>query len=180
MLIRRESPADAPAVRAVIAAAFAKPDNPDPVEAALLDALRGCEGWLPELSFVAVDHKPGSAGSDGSGEVIGHVVCTRGDIDGVPALGLGPIGVRPDRQGDGIGLALVHTVLGAADALGEPLVALLGSPAFYGRFGFRTSTEVGVLSPDPAWGEHFQVRTLTAYDPAVRGTFTYAEPFDDL
>lgn len=177
MLIRRESPSDIPAVREVIAAAFAKPETPDPVEAALLDALRICKGWLPELSFVAV---AGTAGEDGKSEVIGHVVCTRGDVDGVPAVGLGPIGVRPDHQGGGVGLALVHTALGAADALGEPFVALLGSPAFYGRFGFRTSTELGILPPAPAWGEYFQVRTLSAYDPAVRGTFTYAEPFDDL
>ncbi|WP_128379756.1 GNAT family N-acetyltransferase [Streptomyces cavernae] len=171
MLIRRESPTDVADVRAVIAAAFAKPDTPDPVEAVLLDALRVCDGWLPELSLVAVDEKD---------EVVGHVVCTRGRIDEVPALGLGPIGVRPDRQGNGVGQALVHSVLGAADALGEPFVALLGSPAFYGRFGFRTSTEFGIHPPDASWGEHFQVRTLTAYDPAVRGTFAYAEPFDDV
>ncbi|MBV1940904.1 N-acetyltransferase [Streptomyces sp. BV286] len=171
MLTRRETPADVSAVRAVIAAAFAKPDTPDPVEATLLDALRTCDGWLPELSYVAVDEKD---------EVVGHVVCTRGHVDGVPAVGLGPIGVRPDLQRRGVGRALMHAVLGAADALGEPLVALLGSPAYYGRHGFRTSTELGIHAPDPAWGEYFQVRTLTAYDPAVRGTFTYAEPFGDL
>jgi hypothetical protein len=32
-----------------------------------------------------------------------------------------------------------------------------------------------------AWGEHFQARTLTAYDPARHtGTFAYAAPFDRL
>ncbi|WP_307132672.1 GNAT family N-acetyltransferase [Streptomyces aurantiacus] len=189
MLTRRETPADVSAARAVIAAAFAKPGtagspgspgspgsqgsqgSPDPVEATLLDALRTCDGWLPELSFVAVDEKD---------EVAGHVVCTRGHVDGVPALGLGPIGVRPDVQRQGTGLALVHSVLGAADALGEPLVALLGSPAYYGRYGFRPATELGILPPDPAWGDYFQVRTLTAYEPTLRGTFRYAEPFDHV
>ncbi|MEU6029339.1 N-acetyltransferase [Streptomyces tauricus] len=176
MLIRRETPADVPAARAVIAAAFAEPGAPgppDPVEATLLDALRTCEGWLPELSVVAV-------AGDEREEVVGHVVCTRGHVDGVPALGLGPIGVRPDTQRRGVGLALMHAVLGAADALGEPLVALLGSPAYYGRFGFRPATELGIRPPDPAWGEYFQVRTLTAYEPGLRGTFGYAAPFDDV
>jgi putative acetyltransferase len=130
----------------VIAAAFAGPDTPgprDPVEATLLDALRTCGGWLPELSFVAVQEKAGGKANGKTGEktgeeagekeVTGHVVCTRGHADGVPALGLGPIGVRPDHQRHGTGLALMHAVLGAAGALGEPLVALLGSPACYGR-----------------------------------------------
>ncbi|UPZ30343.1 N-acetyltransferase [Streptomyces sp. LRE541] len=179
MLIRRETPADVPAARAVIAAAFAEPGAPgapDPVEATLLDALRTCEGWLPELSVVAV----AVAGDESEDEVVGHVVCTRGHVDGVPALGLGPIGVRPDTQRRGVGHALMHAVLGAADALGEPLVALLGSPAYYGRFGFRPATELGIRPPDPAWGEYFQVRTLTAYEPGLRGTFGYAAPFDDV
>jgi putative acetyltransferase len=116
----------------------------------------------------------------GGGEVAGHVVCTRGHIGATPALGLGPISVRPDHQGRGTGSALMHTVLGAADALGEPLVALLGDPAFYRRFGFRASAGYGITPPDPAWGEYFQIRTLAAYvpdDPALRGVFVYAEPF---
>jgi putative acetyltransferase len=171
MLIRRETPADLPAVRAVTAAAFARPEQPVPVEVTLLDALRTGDAWLPALSLVATDDR---------GAVVGHVVCTRGHIGAAPVLGLGPLSVDPGRQRGGVGLALVHTALGAADALGEPIVALLGSPAYYGRYGFRTATEYGIIPPDPAWGKYFQVRTLTAYDPTLRGEFTYAEPFDHV
>ncbi|MFJ8864585.1 GNAT family N-acetyltransferase [Streptomyces sp. NPDC102473] len=169
MLIRRETPDDILAVTAVTALAFAKPETPVPVEVTLLDQLRTCDGWLPELSLVAISEK---------GEAVGHVVCTRGHIGTVRVLGLGPLSVHPDHQRRGVGLALVHALLGAADALGEPLVALLGSPAYYGRFGFRTSTDHGITAPDPSWGEYFQVRTLTAHTPALQGTFTYAEPFE--
>ncbi|MDG9704505.1 GNAT family N-acetyltransferase [Streptomyces sp. DH37] len=173
MLIRRETPADVTAVRAVTGAAFAaRSRTPVPAEVTLLDELRGCDGWLPALSLVA-------EGPDG--EVAGHVVCTRGRIGDTPSLGLGPISVAPGRQGRGTGSALVHTALGAADALGEPLVALLGDPAYYRRFGFRAAAGYGITAPDPAWGDHFQVRTLSAYDPgdpALRGAFAYAEPFD--
>jgi putative acetyltransferase len=168
MLIRRETPADVPAVNAVTAAAFAKPETVVPVEVTLLDELRTCDAWLPELSLVALGDK---------GEVVGHVVCTRGRVGTVPALGLGPLSVHPDHQRHGVGLALVHTALGAADSLGEPFVALLGSPAYYGRYGFRPSTDFGITAPNPSWGEYFQVRPLTAHDPALRGAFTYAEPF---
>ncbi|MEU7426274.1 N-acetyltransferase [Streptomyces sp. NPDC040750] len=169
VLIRRETPADVPAVSTVTAAAFAKPETPVPVEVTLLDELRTCDAWLPELSLVALSDK---------GEVVGHVVCTRGHVGTAPAVGLGPLSVHPDHQRRGVGLALVHTALGAADALGEPFVALLGSPAYYGRYGFRTSTDYGITAPDPSWGEYFQVRALTAHDPALRGVFTYAEPFE--
>lgn len=95
-------------------------------------------------------------------------------------MGLGPLSVRPDHRRRGVGLALVHAVLGAADARGEPLVVLLGSPAYYGRYGFRPSTEFGVIPPDPDCGGYFQVRTLSAYEPTLRGTFAYATPFGHL
>ncbi len=170
MLVRREQPGDVTAVHSIVAAAFARPDTPDdaPVEVVLLDELRADDGWLPRLSLVAVDL--------GGDEVVGYVVCTRGHVGDSPVLGLGPLAVRPDRQQRGIGNALMHAVLGAAEALGEPLVALLGEPSYYRRYGFRASLECGITPPDRRWGEYFQVRTLSEYHP-VTGTFAYAKPF---
>ena len=72
----------------------------------------------------------------------------------------------------------MHAVLGAADALGEPLVALLGDPAYYRRFGFELSTVYQITPPKPEWQPHFQVRVLTQYQPRLHGMFTYPEPFD--
>jgi putative acetyltransferase len=168
VLIRRETPADADASRAVTAAAFARPGSPDVPEARLLTELRACDAWLPALSFVALAEDV----------VVGHVVCSRGRVESAPVLALGPLSVRPGRQRRGVGLALVHTVLGAADALGEPLVALLGAPGYYARFGFRLAEEYGIVPQVPEWRPHFQVRALSAYVPEIRGTFAYPEPFD--
>ncbi|MEU8165287.1 N-acetyltransferase [Micromonospora sp. NPDC049004] len=188
MLIRRETPTDVDAIRAVHAAAFAKTTNDTsqvdatpvdapkvdtpPVEATLVDALRTDEGWLPAYSLVAVD-------SDGL--VVGHVVATRGRVAGEPvALGLGPLGVLPAWQRRGVGTALMHAVLGAADARDEPLVVLLGHPGYYPRFGFRPAVELGVTPPQP-WGpQYFMARPLTAWRETIRGEFRYASPFDDL
>ena len=158
-------------IRAVTAAAFARPGEDVPAEAPLVDWLRASPAWIPELSLVAVD--PG-------GDVVGPRRVHQGTVGAAPVLALGPLSVRPDRQRSGVGKALVHAVLGAADALGEPLVALLGSTAYYPRFGFRLASEYGITPKHPEWAEHFQVRTLTAYDPAVRGEFAYPEPFDRL
>jgi putative acetyltransferase len=171
VIVRRETPADVAAARSVQVAAFRKQDTSDePVEARLLDALRDCDSWLPALSLVAVLDDA----------VVGHVVTTRGFVGDVPALGLGPIGVLPSHQGEGVGLALMHATIGAADALGEPLVALLGAPEYYARFGFVASTTIGVTAPEAAWGNHFQVRTLTTYRSDARGRFRYARPFDEV
>jgi putative acetyltransferase len=171
MLIRREQAADEAAVRAVTAAAFAKPEHGGAVapEVGLVDELRADKAWLPALSLVAIGE---------GGQVVGHVVCTRARLASKAVLGLGPLSVHPDHQRRGVGLALMHTVLGAADALGEPLVVLLGDPKYYARFGFRLAQEHGIDPPVPGWEPYFQVRTLSRYDPTLRGTFTYAEPFD--
>jgi len=196
VVVRREAPADRSAVRALHDTAFADSPRRDgvAVEARLVDALRADAGWLPRLSLVA----------DDAGEVVGHVVCTRGWLEPEPAkgadgergldrergaddagrrpvLGLGPLGVLPAWQRRGIGSALVHAVCAAAEAEDERLVVLLGSPAFYGRLGFGPAAAAGVIAPEPSWGEHFQVRRLAAGDVAGdRGRFRYAAPFDAL
>jgi putative acetyltransferase len=170
MIVRQELPDDAAEVRGVVVAAFTRDDGAEPTEARLLDELRGCAGWIPELSLVAVV----------DGRVVGHAVCTRGFVAEVPCLGLGPIGVAPRTQRSGVGSALMHTMLGCATGMGERLIALLGSPVYYSRFGFGPSTEFGVEPPDPNWGDHFQVRLLQTADPGVRGGFAYADPFGAL
>jgi putative acetyltransferase len=166
VIVRRERPADHDAVHELHLAAFA----PSTVEARLTDELRQDGGFLPHLSLVAVE------GDD----VVGHVIATRGRLEpaGHPALGLGPLGVHPDHQRSGVGTALVHALLAVAEAADERLVALLGSPDYYRRFGFVAAADLGVTAPDPAWGVHFQARHLNG--PPITGAFRYTEPFARL
>lgn len=143
--------------------------------------MRADAGWLPRLSLVAV----------GDGAVVGHVLATRAwvgravDLELPPsgdgpaaALGIGPLGVLPDLQRHRVGAALMHALIGAAEALDETLLGLLGEPAYYRRFGLVAATELGVLCPDPAWGTYFQARRLTVGAPV--GTFRYTNPFNQL
>ena len=147
VIIRRETLEDRAAVDAVTSAAFGRPGaDGEPVETRLLRALRDDAGWISTLSMVA----------ERDDEIIGHVVCTRGRVGILDALGLGPMSVLPIHQRQGAGEALMHAVIGAADAAGEPLIALLGDPRFCIRFGFVPASELGVDAPDPAWAEHFQ------------------------
>jgi putative acetyltransferase len=165
MMIRREEHGDVVGIREVHAVAFAT--EGEPMEVRLVDALRESDAWIPALSWVA----------ERDGALVGHVVCTRGYVGEVAAVGLGPLGVVPASQGEGVGSALMHAVIGAAEALGEPLIALLGSPGYYGRFGFVAASHRSIDPPEPAWGQHFQVRTLHAFDASIVGTFSYAPPF---
>ena len=172
MLIQRETSAHAAAIRTVTAAAFARPEqsHQTAAEATLVDDLRASDAWLPAFSLVAVD----SAG------VIGHVLGSRARVESAPVLAIGPLSVHPNHQGRGVGQALMHAVLGAADALDEPLVVLLGDPRYYSRFGFRLAEDYGIMPPVPQWRSHLQARPLTAFTPALHGQFAYAEPFDRL
>lgn len=171
VIIRREQPDDAEAVAAVHDAAFEGRGSHGAVEETRLVAdLREAEDAVTRLCLVAVV----------DGEVVGHVMCSRGRVDAVPLLGLGPIGVLPDHQGSGVGSALMHAVVAAAEALEEPAIFLLGEPAYYGRFGFEPASAHGVEAPEADWGDSFQVRTFAGWDDACTGTFAYPPAFARL
>lgn len=163
MLIRRELPGEGPAVHRLHALAFGR----EP-EAVVADRLRDEGDAVPALSLVA----------EIDGAVAGHVVGSRARIGELPSIGIGPVGVLPEHQGKGVGSALMHAVVAAADALDLPELVLLGNPDYYRRFGFRLAVPLGVVPPDPAWTEHFQIRTLTAWTGDRTGTFAYAPAFD--
>jgi putative acetyltransferase len=172
MLIRRETAADQAAIHAVHSAAFRREEGVTPIEAPLVDELRAEGDLIGALSLVAVR----------DGTVVGHVCCSRARLgdDPAAAVGLGPLGVLPAHQAGGVGSALMHAVVGAADALGHGLVVLLGEPAYYSRFGFVTASDLSITAPDPQWGRYFQARTLAAYEPTQAGAFEYAPAFSRI
>lgn len=172
MLVRRENHADLEAIDEVHRRAFAADAGPglEPAEVGLVRALRAGPAWVPALSLVA----------EREGGVVGHVVVTRASVGDGEAAGLGPVGVPPAHQGVGVGSALMHAVLGAADALDVAVVVLLGHTGYYPRFGFVPASDLGIAAPDPAWGAHFQARPLAAWHPGIGGAFRYAAPFDAL
>lgn len=167
MLIRRETSSDRRAIFDIHNAAFATEDGSPTYEATLVDDLRAAGDVIAGLSLVA----------EFDGVVVGHVLGSRAHIGEFHTLALGPLAVLPRYQGRGAGTALVHAVLGAADALNLPEAVLLGDPRYYRRFGFRSAADLGVVPPEPQWAEHFQVRTLAAWDARRSGRFRYADAF---
>ncbi|GAA4407174.1 N-acetyltransferase [Fodinibacter luteus] len=169
LVIRRELPGDEEPTRALHDAAFGVPDGAaHSVETRILDRLRAAGDVLDSLTLVADLH----------GEVVGHVVCSRATMGEGPSVGLGPIAVAPEHQGEGIGSALVAAVLVTADQRREPSVVLLGDPGWYAHFGFETAAAHGIGSPGPWEDRFFLVRRLQAWRPELAGPFAYAPAFD--
>ena len=127
--IRPETPADAAVIGAITTEAFALAPHKSGTEAAIVDALRAA-GALT-LSLVAEE----------DGAVVGHVAVSAVTVDGrdVGWFALGPIAVRPDRQGRGVGAALMREGLARMREEGAHGIVLVGDPAYYGRFGFSAS-----------------------------------------
>lgn len=163
MKIRREKAEDRPEILAVVEAAF-----PESVEVKLLRELFAAREYIPELSLVA----------EVKGKPVGYVITTRGWIAKRASLGLGPIAVLPEYQGQGVGAALIRATIAAANAMGEPSIVLLGSSEYYPRFGFVPADSLGIISPDPSWGSHFMALALDTFVPGMHGHFSYSEPFN--
>lgn len=156
-MIRYAKPADRAAIAAVVAAAFGRPD-----EARLVERLRAEQDAMFELV------------ADEAGAVAGHIMFSRlwADRDALYAA-LAPLAVRPERQGAGLGSALVRAGLENAPQFGAAGVLVLGEPTYYGRFGFSAATVTEVAAP---YGGLPGFMGLGFIEGAFEGPMTVAYP----
>jgi len=125
MIVRLERVDDRPASMEVERAAF-----PTAEEATIVERVRDEPG-----SFALV--------AELDGAIIGHVQLSAAWIGDAEVLALGPIGVRPDDQGRGVGSTLLREALSEAARRGAAAVVLLGSPTYYGARGFEPASRYG-------------------------------------
>jgi putative acetyltransferase len=104
--------------------------------------------------------------------IVGHVLGARGTFGVSEAIAVAPLSVAPNRQGRGVGTRLMHEFLDRADEENWPLAVLLGSPAYYSRFGFEPASQFGITYEPVGQGNpHFQARRLRAFTESPPGTF---------
>jgi putative acetyltransferase len=160
--IRPESSADWVTIDAVTAAAFVHAPHTNHRERQIVDGLR--KAGALAISLVA----------ETAGTVIGHVAISPVTVsDGATGwFGLGPLSVLPPYQRQGVGSRLVREALRLLRERGAAGCVVLGEPAYYGRFGFRTEPRLILPGVPP---EYFQVLTLDSSQP--QGSVKYAEAF---
>ncbi len=162
--IRDEADVDADAIRKVHLEAFG-----GDVEARIVDSLR--ERGKMVLSLVI------SLNS----EVVGHLAFSPVTVADAPAsfrgLGLGPVGVRPKAQARGLGSSLIREGLRRCRMEAYDASVVMGSPAYYSRFGFEPAHAFGL---ENEWGVGDEFMVLRLRDGAldqVRGLVRYAPEF---
>jgi putative acetyltransferase len=172
--IRAEREDDRDSIRRVVAAAFGSDGEAD-----LVERIRSSPEYVPEMALVALVE----------GRIVGHVMVSGATLvhesGERPIVMLSPLAVDPERQGAGVGSALVRAVTAIADSRGEPLVVLEGSPRYYRRFGFEHSARYGIALHLPDWAPPgaAQALTLAAFDPndpSLRGRVVYPPAFDGV
>lgn len=109
----------------------------------LLHILRGDPAVAAELCEVC----------EADGEIIGHIFYTHAQVVSdagavFPVLTFGPVSVRQDMQGRGVGSCLILRTMARAASLGHCGVVITGAPAYYGRFGFRPASDFGIVYED--------------------------------
>lgn len=164
MLIRHEQEGDYDAISMVTALAFADAEHSDQTEPEIIVRLRAA-GVLT-ISLVAIDGET----------LVGHVAFSPVTIKGAGGgwFGLGPVSVKPDYQGTGVGSALIRGGLEQLQSQGAAGCVVLGDPAYYSRFGFERDDD---LRYDGAPPEYF-MRLLLAARATPSGRVEYAPAFN--
>jgi len=151
--IRKERPPDAAAREGLLDEAFGTLRRRK-------SSQRLREGRLPadDLAFVATEGR----------RVIGtarlwNIMCGSGQR----ALLLGPVAVAGDCRKRGVGTALVHHALAAAQRHGHRAIVLVGDAAYYSRFGFSAERAASLRIPGPF--ERHRLLGLELVPGALRG-----------
>jgi putative acetyltransferase len=163
--IREERPDDVAAVRDLNRRAFGQDQ-----ESNIIDALRANGAAL--LSLVATVND----------RVVGHIMYSPLSIGGnVKGAALGPMGVLPEYQRQGIGGKLIEAGNRKLKDADCPFIIVVGHADYYARFGFRPAREHGIKCQ---WDVPDNVFMLLILDQAemegVSGLAKYRDEFSSV
>lgn len=174
MIIRLEGPDDQRRVEEMTRDAFWNIHVPGCDEHLLVNKLRKCDAFLPELGFVAVIND----------KIVGNIMYSYATVTEDSGhehevLTFGPLSVDPDFQKQGIGSALIIHSLSKVREMGFKAVIIFGHPAYYQRFGFQVAKVYGIMT---SWGRYMAANmAIPLYEGAldgITGKFTEASVFE--
>lgn len=141
----------------------------------LLHQFRKSKNYLPHLDLVVTMDEI----------IVGHIIYSLGvvtDESGkqTTVLTFGPFSIAPEYQNQGIGTQLLHASLNLVrNEKKYPAIIIYGYPEYYEKFGFTSSKNFGISTPDGRYLKALQV--LELYPNAlkdIKGKYTELENFN--
>lgn len=165
-LIRKVRREDHEAIGAVLDAAFGRKDETELVERLWAEGAVKFER-LAEIG----------------GEVVGYcafsAITCQPPLEGL-LLGLGPVGVAPKHQRKGVGATLIEAGLKVCRENHARLIAVLGEPDYYARFGFEPAMKKKMSWAGFDAGDAFRIIDRGDIDTDEIRIIHYHSAFDKL
>jgi len=161
-MIRDATPADFPAIRAIVRHAFNQADEAD-----LVERLRGDGDALVELveaTDIALQ-----------GHILYSPLAIERGGETLHAAALAPVSVLPALQRKGIGSELIRAGNARCAQLGCDAIVVLGHAAYYPQFGFSAAAAESLEAPFS--GPHFMALELKPGALKAGGRVRYANAF---
>jgi predicted N-acetyltransferase YhbS len=136
--------------------------RPGCVEHLLVHKIRNVPAFIKGLCFVACD----------KGKIVGNIIYSKAKVindrnNEYEVLCMGPIGVMPSYQGQGIGSLLMTSSIEKAKQLGYKAILIFGDQNYYHRFGFVNAQKFAIQTSS---GENFEAfMALELYDGSLNG-----------
>ncbi len=183
IVIREEATRDFEQTENVMREAFWNHYAPGCVEHYLVHTLRKSPAFVPELSFVAVDVVKKESDGDENGTIVGATMSAKASIIGddgktYKALCLGPIGVLPEYQKQGIGVRLILQTVSNAKGRYRGLF-LYGDPDYYSRVGFEPAEKYGIRTAENQYVDALLVREFKPGElTGITGRFAESDVYN--
>ncbi len=138
IIIRQEKPDEFNQIYNLVKVAFQTAKVSNGKEQDFVNQLRSSPNYIPELALIAEENR----------KLIGHIMltknCIKNDDCKIETLLLAPICVAFEYRDKGVGSRLINRSFELARGLGYKSVVLVGDPAYYKRFGFKKSADLGI------------------------------------
>jgi putative acetyltransferase len=138
MIIRPERKEEFTEIYELVKIAFQTAQVSDGKEQDFVNQLRASDSYIPELALV----------SEEEGKLTGHIMLNRAHVvkgdQKAEILYLAPVSVVLEKRNQGVGSALIKRSFELAREMGYKAVVLVGNPAYYQRFGFKTLNSFGI------------------------------------
>lgn len=146
--IRLEEEKDFRSVEYLTREAFWNLYKPGCDEHLIVHKIREEPAFVKELDFIACDED----------RIVGYIIYSKAKVINhenkeFEVLCMGPLGVLPTYQRQGIGSLLMNYSIDKAKKLGYKAIILFGDPNYYHRFGFINTEEYSIQT---STGENFE------------------------